>query len=335
MTVTQKDIAEKLGVTRVLVSRALAGHSSVAERTQVLVRETARQMGYHDGSNAGARALAARRNGRLMRYGVIACSFGAPGDREQLPYWALLQQGVEEAAREADYRVVLSGDAAQWDGADGIISHGPMRSEHSLPGVTLMDSGSKLEESTLSVTADDFRGARDLVAHLLSLGHKRIACLMDVAGGHTVSERVRGWKYELKRAGISADKTWLRQLTLEGGEFLERGRCNMRSWLQDDWKKLGCTALIVQNDRAAIGAMQELQAAGIAVPQQVSVAGFDGAGENRLCTPQLTTVEFPLRQAGQRAVELLLQRIENRDARSEVLSTTLLVGDSTGLPPKR
>jgi LacI family transcriptional regulator len=328
MSVTQKEIAEKLGVTRVLVSRALAGHPSVAGRTQLLVRETARQMGYHDGSNVAARALAARRNGREMRYGVLACAFGSPGDRDKLPYWSLLQQGIEEGAAQAGYRVVLTSDSELWEGTDGLISHGWQASTSALPQVAVMDA----DKSTLSVSTDDFRSTRQLTAYLLELGHRRIACLMDPASGRVVTERIRGWKFELRRAGITPEKTWQRQLTLEGGDFLGRGRCNMRAWLNDNWKALNCTALIVQNDHAAIGAMQELQLAGIRVPQQISVAGFDGAGEHLLSTPLLTTVEVPLRRIGQRAVELLLRVIDGEQAESEVLSARLVKGESTAAP---
>ena len=334
-TVTQKEIAEKLGVTRVLVSRALAGHASVAERTQLLVQETARELGYHDGSNAGARALAARRNGRQVRHGVLACALGQPELRQHLPYWAQLQQGVEEAAQHAGYRVVLVSGARDCEGSDGLIQHGQFAAENfTIPVVNLMEKN----PLTSSVTPDNVKGARLATEHLLQLGHTRIACLMDTNSGLAIFDRVRSWRRSLKRAGVAFEENWFRELSLDGGDFLERGRWNMEAWLREDWKKLGCTALLAQNDRTAIGAMQALQAAKIRVPHDVSIIGFDGTGEGEFSTPRLSTIQVPLREIGRASVEILLRRIESsiEDSESQsaithrVLPVRLLAGESSG-----
>ena len=330
--ITQKDIAARLGVTRVLVSRALTGHESVAERTQFLIRETAREMGYHASSNADARALAARRNGRVPRHGVLACLLGSPEERQLLPYWMQLQQGIEEAAHQAGYRLVLGGDATDWENADGVIAHGAVviNASSQIPVVTLMEAG----DAAPGVTVDNFTGAQELTAHLLGMGHTRIACLMNTTGSTAVKDRVRGWKCALRRAGIAPEAAWLRELSLFGGDFLGRGRLNMENWLSDNWNALGCTALLVQNDRAAVGAMQMLQAAGLNVPRDVSLAGFDGTGEGDFCTPRLATVEVPLRRVGQTAVELLLRLINGEKVSSRILPTRLCVRESIGPPRK-
>lgn len=328
--ITQKDIAEKLGVTRVLVSRALAGHESVAERTQELVRQTAREMGYHEGSNAGARALAARRNGRAVRHGVIACSLGQADMRQHLPYWAQLQQGVEEAAQRAGYRIVLASCPNDWEAADGLITHNTfLEEEFSIPVVNLMEK----HGSHSFVTVDNKMGGCLATEHLLALGHSRIACLMDAETSPAVAERVVGWRATLKKAGFSIEKNWNRRLSLEGGDFLERGRVNMAAWVREDWCSLACTAILAQNDRTAIGVMQALQAAGIRVPEQVSVVGFDGTGEGEFCSPPLTTVQVPLRQVGRVGVEVLLRQIEGGEPTHHVLPVRILDRASSGAAP--
>lgn len=327
-TITQKDIAHRLGVTRVLVSRALAGHDSVAERTQQLVRETALEMGYTQNSNFGARAMAMRRNGQVMRYGAIACVLGSPAERTQLSYWAQLQQGIEEAAQEAGYRVVLVNDERDCEATDGLIVHGGARGEASVPVVSLMEVGPE----TPGVVADNFGGARDLTEQLLQLGHTRIGCLMNTTGSTSVQARVRGWKAALRRAGVALEKEWLREMSLDGGYFLERGRANLEAWLADGFRELGLTALLVQNDRAAIGAMQALQEAGVGVPEDISIAGFDGTGEGDYCRPSLTTVEVPLRRAGREGVELLLQLINGQSAATRTLPCRVVLRESTAKP---
>lgn len=326
-TVTQKEIAEKLGVTRVLVSRALSGHASVAERTQLLVQQTAREMGYHEGSNAGARALAARRNGREVRHGVLACALGQAEMRQHLPYWAQLQQGIEEAAQRAGYRIVLASGASDWEAADGLITHDAFLDEAlTFPVVNLMEKHVGISY----VTVNNKLGGRLATRHLLALGHRRIACLMDAGSSHTVTERVAGWRASLTAAGIKVEERWIRKLSLEGGEFLGRGRVNMEAWLHEGWSTLGCTALLVQNDRTAIGVLQALQAAKIRVPHQVSVVGFDGTGEGEFCSPRLTTIQVPLREVGRVAVELLLRQIEGGEAAHRVLPVRLVESESSG-----
>ena len=108
----------------------------------------------------------------------------------------------------------------------------------------------------------------------------------------------------------------------------------MNSWLQDGWEQTGCTALLVQNDEAAIGAMKAMQASGIDVPGDVSIVGFDGSEICAFVTPRLTTVDVPLREIGTQGLKLLIRQIEVGQAEIEkhVLPVELRVRESTASP---
>ena len=110
----------------------------------------------------------------------------------------------------------------------------------------------------------------------------------------------------------------------------------MKAWLSesDDWSKIGCTALLCHNDDVAIGAMQALNAAGLKVPDDVSVVGFDGTEVGEYSSPQLTTIEVPLQQMGKVAIGLLQKQIEVDEVivGHKVLPTQLRVRESTSAP---
>ena len=108
----------------------------------------------------------------------------------------------------------------------------------------------------------------------------------------------------------------------------------MAAWLKDDWNQLGCTAVMVQNDEAAIGAMEALEAAGKRVPQDVSVVGFDGIDICEYARPRLTSVEVPLQEIGKTATEILLRQLDEKHFEIEhaVLPTGVCVRESTSPP---
>src|SRR5690606_19753497 len=124
----------------------------------------------------------------------------------------------------------------------------------------------------------------------------------------TIQHRREGYRAALCEAGIEPRHEWER-LLWNWGEFVLRGRRGMKDWFADGFSKTGITALLVQNDRAAIGAIQALQQAGLRVPHDVSVVGFDSTDECELSSPRLTSVHVPLAEIGNAAVEMLMQQI--------------------------
>jgi LacI family transcriptional regulator len=201
-----------------------------------------------------------------------------------------------------------------------------------MPAVSLMTPSPKVP----SIVADDAGGTRQAVEHLLSLRHKRIACLM-MTYTPLPQRRLQGYHAAMMEAGIKPARSWVRSLAMDPNQDSPRGlaRWNMEQWLADGWKKLGCTALLVQNDRMALGVLDALRAAGIDVPGEVSVVGFDGTEDCESATPCLTSVGVPLRRIGAAGIQNLLRQVggERSEPDTLVLPTHLQVRDSTGPAP--
>lgn len=338
---TQQQIADRMGISRMSVMRAFQGHPKVSAEKRRLILETAREMGYHADSNQDARALIARRYGQRLQRRVLGyAGFGGPRGK-LLPYAAQIMEGVGEVARRNDVELLLLHrlPTGGWEKVDGVLVHSAWPAEIEkyreleVNVVSLMSSAPGIS----SVTTDDFSGARAATEYLVSLGHRRIAYLLDL---HVSSEREvqrkQGYLAALGAAGITPDPRWIGNLRIDAAEFLQRGRDSMREWMARDWNSLGCTALLVQNDRAAMGAMDVLQQAGVRIPEQLSVVGCDSTEECEIVRPHLTSMKMPLYEVGALGAEMLLRQINNEAAEAEhkVLPVGLDVRASTAPPPQ-
>ena len=109
----------------------------------------------------------------------------------------------------------------------------------------------------------------------------------------------------------------------------------MQTWLANNWQQAGCTALLAHNDYVAIGVMDALREAGLRVPDDIAVVGFDGLEVGQFVSPRLTTVEVPLHEIGAQAVEMLCAQIESgqRSAEHRLLPTRMVQGQSCGAAP--
>lgn len=258
------------------------------------------------------------------------------------PYWSHLLRGIQEVAHERGLQILLMGEVtstvptAQMQSLRGLLccdSNGAVMTElaSKLIGIVPCVSLTFPLSGFGSVSSDDFGGARAVTEHLLQLGHKRIACLS--GGGDSAStSRRAGFRAALRSAGITPNENWIRQIPGEAkmkSTFGEMGGRAMYNWIQAGWASLGCTALICQNDETAIGAMDALREAGFRVPQDVSVAGFDGTEAGTFCSPRLTSVALPLEEIGAAGVEMLLEGT----AATIVLPFQLIVRESTGPAP--
>lgn len=339
--VTQKQIAERLGISPGMVGRALRDDASYSEATRERIQRTAREMGYHGGSNQAARDLASRRYGKTARQGVIGCS-QICGDREVVPYSNHLIDGIKRAARLSETEVMLFDEAWRHrEKIDGLLIHGVLRKDWErtlamgIPVVSMMVDTPGIP----AVVIDDYAGTRAACEHLLSLGHRRIGYLIQTTYPlndnplTALQRRMDGYRDALIEAGIEPRNEWIHDL-MNVGNFLTRGYKSMQHWLATGWHDLGCTALMVQNDRAAIAVMRALAQAGIRVPEDVSVVGFDSTDECELCTPHLTSVRTPLEDIGYTAMQILHKAIDEGTAPPPitVLPTALDVRDSTAPP---
>ena len=198
-----------------------------------------------------------------------------------------------------------------------------------LPCVSVLTS----MKGVTSVGVDEYRGAQMAVDHLMDLGHRRIACLMEKKAWEA-RRRVAGYSDALQQRGVDADPRWQRLVVSvdrhETLPYRDWAHEQMRAWLRDGWHETGCTAILAQNDMTALAVVQVLQAEGIKVPEQVSVMGFDGTELCDLITPRLSAVALPLTQIGAKAMEMLNRQIAGEPSQGETILMPLSLrhGDS-------
>jgi LacI family transcriptional regulator len=235
-----------------------------------------------------------------------------------IPFSTNIQEGIQQAIAKHEQHLLYLGTKDSWKGrrceqVDGIlicdIENPGTVLEMVPPGLPCV-SMLKTVDGISSVTADDYHGAKTATKYLLSLGHRRIACLMEKLPSQA-RRRFSGYWDALLEEEVKLEDEWIRLTSSpsEGVHYLEWGKEQMRQWLRKGWSDLQCTALLVQNETSAIGVMQVLKEVGIKVPQEISVMGFDGTELCAYSTPTLCAMELPLREIGAKAVEVLNRQI--------------------------
>lgn len=335
--VTQRQIAEEVGVTQQLVALALQNSPRVAAETRRRIWDTAQRLGYDRHANRHARALAAERHGRKLASDILAVvlepiqSMPAASD----PYFRSFLDGIESEAGQRNLDVLIVPMrpvglpwliAQGW--VDGVITLGAHRTPPELekaafPVVALGAAGKP------GLVPDDFDGAYQTTRHLLELGHRRIAYARP-RDWASAAAREDGWRRALEAAGVAFDAALLdcqaADVHLEAG-----GAAWTRLRARTDF-----TALVCHNDPMAMGAVQAAQAAGVAVPRALSVAGFDDVSLAYHFQPAITSVRFDAAAMGRRAVALICEM--NRDehktgaAKSQTFPVTLAQHASTAPP---
>lgn len=283
--------------------------------------------------------VAPQRRSRTGTLGLVANHV-----RTEHPYYAHLLAGAREAASREGWEILLINDvkAVAWEKVDGVVicdadlKLNERQLPPGMPCVALLYPA----QDTLSVVADDYQGTVAAVEHLLSLGHRRIGCLtsgVDLGADSMSRRRLSAYEDVLRKRGIEIEPGWVEPLR---GPYTpvqkpaEAARKLMRTRLAEGWRDLGLTAMLAQNDDAAIGTIEVLQEAGLSVPGDVSVIGFDGTEIADYFRPKLTTVRVPLYEVGKRGTELLLESMTRPvAAETQSLPAVLRIGDSTGLAP--
>src|SRR5690606_14552854 len=133
--------------------------------------------------------------------------------------------------------------------------------------------------------------------HLFELGHSRIAYLLWSADDSLSRQRLAGYQSAHEEANVQSHENFIRFLqeprTLGYDKSVE---LTMQRWLAEDWRELGCTAILAHNDEAAVSVIRVLREHGLRVPEDGSVVGFDGTRISELSTPELTTIKVPLQE---------------------------------------
>ena len=309
LNATIRDVARESGVSVATVSRVINAKGTVRQETAHRVLETVRRLGYTP--HHGARSLTTRRTRTL---GVVLPDMH--GD-----FFSEIIRGIDLAARAAGYHVLVSGSHSDLtelsslletlhgridglvlmtpgDGGDSLRPSLPRR----IPTVLLNDPGDDAAHDSIRV--DNRRGARLAVDHLLDLGHRRIALIAGPAGNSDAAERCRGYRDAFAARGRGAEPG--PELP---GDFREES--GFRAGIALATRGDRPTAVFASNDAMAIGCLAALRSHGLRVPEDVSLVGFDDIPIARFLTPALTTVRVPIAEVGGRAVERLLQLIED------------------------
>ena len=181
-----------------------------------------------------------------------------------------------------------------------------------------------------AINIDNRGGAGEMVRHLVSLGRRRIGFIAGPARNHDAGERLAGYHEALARAELTAP------LPALPGDFTEAGGYEaVRTLLEGAGGAGRVDALFAANDSMAVGALSALRRAGIKVPDDVAVVGFDDIPIAAYLSPPLTSMQVPIAELGVRAMEALLSAVQApgaHEARQEVLPTRLVVRRSCGAP---
>ena len=328
---TINDVAEAAGVSRGTVSRVLNGGHWVSPDALAAVNQAIKKTGYR--INPHARSLATSRTNTV--------AFLLSEAHERLfedPNFATLMRGAAKALDEHDISLVLlmSGSPDEQRRArdfitgghvDGVLLVSSHARGHSIvgdiyrSGVPVIACGAPLgfEGKIGYVGADDYHGARQIVSHLTSLGRRNIATITGPADTSGGSGRLRGYQEELG-AAFNPD------LVAVGDYTRESGRRAMEELLV---RKPEVDAVFAANDLMAGGAMEAIQAAGLRVPEDIAVAGFDDSPAAATTTPAITTMRQPFDRISREMVRLLLSVIAGEAPAATTLPTELVVREST------
>lgn len=337
MGATIKDVARRARVSIATVSRALNGTGTVTDGIRERVQRAAKALRYTP--HSGARSLITRRTHSI---GVLLPDIYGE-------YFSELIRGIDRIARQHHLHLLVSsthGDAEEaakllrsMSGrVDGLLLMSPYVTSqflaesipNALPVALISTPGELKQFPTLAI--DNYGGARSVVAHLRRLGRRRIAHISGPANNFESGERLRGYREALRGMpkppdGESAELIIAGDFTEESGYLA--GRYIAALARRPD-------AVFAANDMMAIGCLYALIEAGIAVPRDVALAGFDDIPIARYVNPPLTTVRIQIAELGMRALEALLARISNpaaADPVHQVLETELIVRASCGGQP--
>jgi LacI family transcriptional regulator, repressor for deo operon, udp, cdd, tsx, nupC, and nupG len=320
---TITDVAKAAGVAASTVSRAFTKPGRVNEITREHVLAVAAELGYSP--NPLARAL---ESGRTNTFALLVPDITNP-------FFAGIIKGAERAAAAAGQTLVL-GDTQEsatteeqlvrrlGPAVDGFVlsaSRLPDDELHRVAELNPLTLVNRARRGLASVVADYGSGTRQIVDHLASLGHRSVVFLGGPPGSWSGSRRWAGLERAAAGAGLTATRFGPYSPTLAGGPAAADAALAARA-----------TAVVCHNDMLAIGVLRRLRQRGVAVPDDVSVVGFDDIFGADFCTPSLTTLAERTEDAGAHAVQVLGQLAYQRIAEPPaiVLPTELVVRGSTG-----
>ena len=331
-----KDVARIAGTSIATVSRYHNNPDSLSPELRERVAAAVEETGY--APNSSARAL---RKGKTKILMVVVPSVG-------IPFFGRVMQGIQKAARAAGYTVVIEetqyGEitediigsvlvSRQIDGLILLASSSPFgtrifseRSQQRIPIIIGCENISTDSQSLPCVCIDNLAAARDATNYLISQGHKKIAVIRGSDRLILTKDREYGYRQAMQDAGIAIRDDWIvdGDLTIAGAQRATR-------------RLLSCedrpTAIFCLNDEMALACLAELRDAGLAVPEDMSVLGFDDIPFSSISSPPLSTVAQPAEEIGERVVNKLFRRMDGLNVdmnETEIVSHSLIIRESVG-----
>ena len=334
--VTRKEVAQRAGVSVAVVSYVVNnGPRPVAAKTQAKVKKVIEELGYYP--NELARSLSRKESATI---GLIIPSLVNP-------VYAEMAQSLERECMAQGYLVMLASTgrdpdkevrlakllrAKQVDGVVIIPSVSPQAIlkplqqagiptvvlEHDLPGVAC-------------IGIDEFQGGKLVTSHLLSLGHRRIGMIKHKPTSALSRLRFVAYCETLAEAGVELDPA----LVIEGKSGQAGGYVSMQRLLALPSRP---TAVFAHNDMMAIGAIRAIQDTNLAVPDDISVVGYDDTLNSNYINPRLTTVKFSIVEMGRRAGQMIVELAQKKGdlpAQKVMMSVELVIRASTAPPKER
>jgi LacI family transcriptional regulator len=338
---TLYDVAREAGVSTATVSRVVHGHDRVRSSTRQRVLQVIEALGYIPDS--AAQSMARQRKEVVGLLAVESRSPETDVEQQGLLFIEEVLRGIESSLSQVDWSLLISllrddlagayqrmqKISAKVDGmliVEGIVSSAHLAVLAARIPIVLI-AGSPDEPHADVVSADNRSGTKALVGHLVEQhGRTRLFGIFGPREAPDARER-RSALEEAVAAHPGATLTG----SFQGSFATVSGQLGVREVLA--WPRRDLPdAIVCANDQMAIGAIRELQTAGIRVPADIAVVGFDDMHAGALMTPALTTVRQPMRLLGERACARLLQRIADPalERHVERLSTELIVRESCG-----
>lgn len=332
-----RDVARLAGVSYQTVSRVLNNHPSIRETTKARVTQVMEEIQYRP--NRAARMLVTRHSRTI---GVLSASSAQYGPARAIA-------AIEDAAREAGYYVNTANLAAadpesisdalrhlMGQAIEGLVVIAPQvrvfdvlaRMSIDVPYVSLQSTGHAehraLSGDQIAGAADQIAGARMATRHLVELGHREIFHLAGPQDWIEAEARMRGFLVEIDSAELATNPPILGDWTADFGYHAGRELLRTREF----------SAVFASNDHMAVGLLHAFRDAGLDIPRDVSVVGFDDIPDARHLWPPLTTVRQDFGEIGRRAVEVLLGEVSGEAVVDRVqILPELVVRASTGRAP--
>ena len=328
---TLEEIAKRARVSRSTVSRVINNDSKVSDSTRKRVTTVVKRLNYHP--NAAARSLASGRT-RILGLVIPERVTGLFSD----PYFPILIQGITSACNALDHSVMLWLAEPDYERrmisqilhsglVDGVILASMLMDDSLMQ--SLIDStipfilvGRHPTNSKVNyVDVDNVTSAKKLVTFLIGVGYRRIATIAGPRNMIAGVDRLEGYKLAMREHGIGMESNLVRV-----GDFSENSGYTIMQGLIPAKPE----AVFVASDSMAVGALRAIREAGLRVPQDIAIVGFDNMPFSERTDPPLTTVRQPIHQAGYTAAETLIHLIADSESHPQhiVLPTEIIIRES-------